>query len=225
MISVVVADDQELLRAGFRALLDSADDLHVVGEAGTGTQAVEQARLHRPDLVLMDVRMPVMDGLEATRQIVADESLVGVRVLILTTFEIDEYVAAALRAGASGFLVKDSKPAVLLDAVRTVAAGEALLSPGATRSLITRFLSQPTAVADTAGRLDALTDRERDVLRQVAVGLSNDEVAERLVLSRLTVKTHVSRILAKTGARDRAQLVVLAYETGLIRVGSVPLQP
>jgi DNA-binding NarL/FixJ family response regulator len=225
MISVVVADDQELLRAGFRALLDSAGDLHVVGEAGTGAHAVEQARRHRPDLVLMDVRMPVMDGLEATRRIVADEDLAGVRVLILTTFEIDEYVAAALRAGASGFLVKDSKPAVLLDAVRTVAAGEALLSPGATRSLITRFLSQPGSVADTAGRLDPLTDRERDVLRQVAMGLSNDEVAERLVLSRLTVKTHVSRILAKTGARDRAQLVVLAYETGLIRVGSVPLQP
>jgi DNA-binding NarL/FixJ family response regulator len=225
MVSVVVADDQELLRAGFRALLDSADDLRVVGEAGTGAEAVDRARQHKPDLVLMDIRMPVMDGLEATRRIAADPDLAGVRVLILTTFEIDEYVAAALRAGASGFLVKDSKPAVLLDAVRTVAAGEALLSPGATRSLIARFLSQPTALGDTEGRLAALTDRERDVLRLVAMGLSNDEVAERLVLSRLTVKTHVSRILAKTGVRDRAQLVVLAYETGLIVPGSLPREP
>jgi DNA-binding NarL/FixJ family response regulator len=225
MISVVVADDQELLRAGFRALLDSSDDLRVVGEAATGAEAVAQALAHRPDLVLMDIRMPVMDGLEATRRIVADERLAAVRVLILTTFEVDEYVAAALRAGASGFLVKDSKPGALLDAVRTVAAGEALLSPGATRTLITRFLSQPADVLDATGRLEPLTEREREVLRQVAMGLSNDEVADRLVLSRLTVKTHVSRILAKTGTRDRAQLVVLAYETGLVRAGSVPPQP
>jgi DNA-binding NarL/FixJ family response regulator len=224
-IRLVVADDQELVRAGLCALLDSADDLEVVGEAGTGAEAVARARTRRADLVLMDIRMPEMDGLEATRRIAADEALAGVRILILTTFEIDEYVAQALRAGASGFLVKDSKPQVLLDAVRTIAAGEALLSPKATRALITRYLSQPPAATDDGGRLTVLTDREREILAHLATGLSNDEIADRLVLSPLTVKTHVSRILAKTAARDRAQLVVLAYETGLIRPGRHPSQP
>jgi DNA-binding NarL/FixJ family response regulator len=218
-IRLVVADDQELVRAGLCALLDSADDLEVVGEARNGAEAVELARSRRADLVLMDIRMPIMDGLEATRRIASDERLAGVRILILTTFEVDEYVAQALRAGASGFLVKDVKPQGLLDAVRTVVAGDALLSPGATRALITRFLSQPEAVADSAGRLDVVSGREREVLGHIASGLSNEEIAEQLVLSPLTVKTHVSRILAKTGARDRAQLVALAYETGLIRPG------
>ncbi len=218
-VRVVVADDQELVRVGLCALLESDDDFEVVGEARDGAEALALVRERRADVVLMDIRMPVMDGLEATRRVVADETLAGVRVLVLTTFELDEYVAQAVRAGASGFLVKDIKPQVLLDAVRTVAAGEALLSPKATRALITRYLSQPPAVTDAYGRLAVLTQREREVLCHIASGLSNDEIAERLVLSPLTVKTHVNRILAKTASRDRAQLVILAYETGLIRPG------
>ncbi|HEX6445012.1 MAG TPA: response regulator transcription factor [Streptosporangiales bacterium] len=219
-IRVLLADDQELVRAGFRVLVDSADDLEVVGEAGNGHDAVRLVRERRADVVLMDIRMPGLDGIEATRRIAADESLAGVRVLVLTTFEIDEYVVAALHAGASGFLAKNAKPAVLLDAIRTVAAGEALLSPAATRAVITRFLDQPEPGGRVDGRAASLTDREREVLVQVGQGKSNAEIAEALVLSPLTVKTHVSRILTKTDARDRAQLVVLAYEAGLIRPGA-----
>ncbi|MQA79134.1 MAG: response regulator [Streptosporangiales bacterium] len=221
-IRVLLVDDQELVRAGFRVLVDSADDLEVVGEASNGLEALELTRTRRADLVLMDIRMPVMDGLEATERIAADETLAGVRVLVLTTFEIDEYVVRALRAGASGFLVKNVKPDVLLDAIRTVAGGEALLSPGATRAVITRFLDQPDPNDRAHERVAMLTDREREVLRQVGLGRSNDEIADDLVLSPLTVKTHISRILTKTEARDRAQLVVLAYETGTVRPGRQP---
>lgn len=219
MIRVLLADDQELVRAGFKVLVDSATDLEVVGEASDGVEAIELARNRRADVVLMDIRMPVLDGLEATKRIAADETLAGVRVLVLTTFEIDDYVVQALRAGASGFLVKNVKPDVLLDAVRTVAAGEALLSPGATKAVITRFLDLPGPDTYPIQRLAGLTEREREVLRQVGHGRSNDEIAEMFVLSPLTVKTHISRILTKTAARDRAQLVVLAYETGLVRPG------
>jgi DNA-binding NarL/FixJ family response regulator len=216
-IRVLVVDDQELVRAGLRALIDSADGLCVVGEAGDGAQAVDLARQRCADVVLMDIRMPLMDGLEATRRIAGDDTLDGVRILILTTFEIDEYVARALRAGASGFLAKDTKPQALLDAIRTVAAGEALLSPKATRALVTRYLALPEPGGDPGNRLAVLTGREREVLVLVAAGLSNEDIAGQLTLSRLTVKTHVSRILTKTGTRDRAQLVVLAYETGLVQ--------
>ena len=220
-IRVVLADDQALIRAGFRALIESADDLDVVGEAANGREAVELVRAAAADVVLMDIRMPVMDGLEATRTITGDASLVGVRVLILTTFELDENVLLALRAGASGFLSKGVEPHALLEAVRTVAAGEALLSPGATRSLITRFLSQPepSAPATSASALAVLTDREREVLALVATGLSNDDIATRLYVSPLTAKTHVNRAMTKLGVRDRAQLVIIAYETGLVRAG------
>jgi DNA-binding NarL/FixJ family response regulator len=220
-IRVVLADDQALIRAGFRALIESADDLEVVGEAADGRQAVSLARAAAADVVLMDIRMPVMDGLEATRTITADASLAHVRVLILTTFELDENVYLALRAGASGFLNKGVEPDALLDAVRTVAAGEALLSPGATRSLITRFLNEPEprGPVTTASALDVLTDREREVLALVASGLSNDDIATRLYVSPLTAKTHVNRAMTKLGVRDRAQLVILAYETGLVRAG------
>jgi DNA-binding NarL/FixJ family response regulator len=218
MIRVLLADDQTLIRAGFRVLVESATDLEVVGEATNGREAVEMARKLRADVVLMDIRMPDMDGIEATRQITADEDMAGVRVLILTTFEIDENVLRALRAGASGFLSKGVEPADLLDAIRLVAAGEALLSPKATRSLIARFLDQPEPGALHApARLDQLTDREREVLALVAGGLSNDEIAERLYVSPLTAKTHVNRAMTKLGARDRAQLVVIAYQTGLVR--------
>jgi DNA-binding NarL/FixJ family response regulator len=218
---VLLADDQALLRGTFRMLIDSTDDLEVVGEAANGREAVELAGALRADVLLMDIRMPELDGLAATRLICADEDLAGVRVLILTTFEIDEYVAEALRAGASGFLGKGMRPEELLAAVRTVAAGDSLLSPTATRSLITRFLAEPrlSAVADSA-RLDGLTPRERDVMGLVAVGLSNDQIAERLFVSPLTVKTHVSRAMTKLGARDRAQLVVIAYQCGLVLPGS-----
>jgi DNA-binding NarL/FixJ family response regulator len=219
-IRVLLADDQTLIRAGFKVLVDSAPDLEVVGEATTGREAVELARKFRADVVLMDIRMPEMDGIEATRLITADDDLAGVRVLILTTFEIDENVLRALRAGASGFLNKGVEPADLLDAIRVVASGEALLSPGATRSLIARFLSEPEpGPAPAPARLDVLTDREREVLTLVAYGLSNDEIAERLYVSPLTAKTHVNRAMTKLGARDRAQLVVIAYESGLIRPG------
>ena len=219
-VRVVLADDQALIRAGFRALIESADDLQVVGEAAHGGEAVELVRTTRADVVLMDVRMPVMDGLEATRTITADESLAGVRVLILTTFELEENVLLALRAGASGFLNKGVEPEALLDGIRTVAAGDALLSPGATRTLITRFLSAPESAAPQARpALDVLTEREREVLTLVAAGLSNDEIASRLYVSPFTAKTHVNRAMTKLGVRDRAQLVIIAYETGLVRPG------
>jgi len=218
-IRVVIADDQPLLRTGFKAILASAPDLDVVGEAGDGREAVRLAKSARADVVLMDVRMPVLDGLAATRQITADEDLSGVKVLILTTFEIDEYVFEALRAGASGFLGKSADAEELLAAVRTVHRGEALLSPAATRTLINRFLTAPAAprpMDDTARRaLEVLTDRERQATTLVAAGLSNDEIAARLVLSPATVKTHVNRAMVKVGARDRAQLVVFAHRCGL----------
>jgi DNA-binding NarL/FixJ family response regulator len=217
-VRVLLADDQPLLRGGFRVLIDSAPDLEVVGEAGTGREAVELARRSRADVVLMDIRMPDLDGLAATRLITGDEDLAGVRVLILTTFEIDEYVFQALRAGASGFLGKSAEPAELLDAIRVVHRGDALLSPAATRSLIVRYLSRPDHPETLAPqRLSALTDREREVLTFVASGLSNEDIAERLVVSPHTVKTHVNRAMTKLGAHDRAQLVVIAYETGLVR--------
>ncbi len=217
-IRVLLADDQPLLRGGFKVLIDSAPDLEVVGEAATGRQAVELARQTRTDVVLMDIRMPDLDGLAATRLITADEDLAGVRVLILTTFEIDEYVYRALRAGASGFLGKSAEPAELLDAIRLIDRGEALLSPAATRSLIARFLASPDhGDLPAPARLAALTDREREVLALVAEGLSNDDIAQRLFLSPQTVKTHINRAMAKLGAHDRAQLVVIAYQTGLVR--------
>jgi DNA-binding NarL/FixJ family response regulator len=218
-IRVVVADDQTLVRAGFRLLVDSASDLEVVGEAVDGAQAVALARQQRPEVVLMDIRMPTMDGLEATRQITADALLAGVRILMLTTFDLDEYVYQALRVGASGFLLKDTPPADLLAAIRVVAAGDALLAPGITRRLIAEFARRPDPRVAPAA-LDALTDRERVVLGLVAQGLSNAEIAQRLVVSSATSKTYVSRLLAKLGARDRAQLVAIAYETGLVTPGS-----
>ncbi|MEO8899818.1 MAG: response regulator transcription factor [Candidatus Dormibacter sp.] len=221
MIRVLLADDQALVRGGFRMLLESADDIEVVGEAGDGEQAVALVVATKPDVVLMDIRMPGTDGLEATRRIAADSELAGVRVLILTTFEADEYVYQALRAGASGFLVKDTEPAELLQAVRIIARGDSLLSPSVTRRLIADIVSRPAPTTSPADLSD-LTDREREVLVLVGGGLSNDEIAERLFLSPLTAKTHVSRIMSKLSARDRAQLVVTAYETGLVRAGSQP---
>jgi DNA-binding NarL/FixJ family response regulator len=218
MITVLLADDQALVRAGFRALLDAQDDIEVVGEASDGAEAARLAARHRPDVVLMDIRMPGLDGLEATRRIVADPALSGVRIVILTTFDLDEYVFAALRVGASGFLVKDTEPVDLLRGIRAVAAGDALLSPGVTRRLIAEFATRaraPQAPVELAG----LTDREREVMALVGAGLSNDEIAERLVVSPATAKTHVSRTMVKLGARDRAQLVVFAYEAGLVRPG------
>ena len=218
MIRVLLADDQELVRAGFRALLDAQRDLEVAGEAADGRQAVELTRKLRPDVVLMDIRMPVLDGLAATREIAADQGLAGVRIVILTTFELDEYVFEAIRSGAAGFLVKDTKPAALIEAVRVVACGEALLSPSITRRLIAEFAVRAKE-PPRAEVLDELTDREREVMALAASGLSNEEIAERLVVSPATAKTHVSRAMLKLGARDRAQLVVLAYETGLVRPG------
>jgi DNA-binding NarL/FixJ family response regulator len=217
VIRVLIADDQALIRAGFRVLLTSADDIAVVGEAADGAHAVELASRYNADVVLMDIRMPGVDGLEATRRISADESLDGVKVLILTTFESDEYVYQALEAGASGFLVKDTDPADLLQAVRVIARGDALLSPAITRRLIADIVSRHPYRASTAASLSELTDREREIMSHVATGLSNDEIAGRLHLSRLTVKTHVSRAMLKLGARDRAQLVVIAYQSGLVR--------
>jgi DNA-binding NarL/FixJ family response regulator len=219
-VRVVVADDQALVRAGFRLLVDSVPDLEVVGEAVDGTEAVEAARRERPDVVLMDIRMPRMDGLEATRQITADTTLAEVRVLMLTTFDLDEYVYQALRAGASGFLLKDTPPADLLAAIRVVASGDALLAPGITRRLIAEFARRPEPTEVPPAALAALTDREREVLGLVAHGLSNNEIAQRLVVSAATSKTYVSRLLAKLGARDRAQLVAIAYETGLVTPGA-----
>lgn len=217
---VLIADDQALLRAGFRALIDSADDLEVVGEASTGREALDLVRAGGVDVVLMDVRMPEMDGLAATRAITADPELGTVKVLILTTFELDEYVFQALRSGASGFLGKGVGPDELLDAIRLVDQGDSLLSPVATRALITRFLDRPERSEGAAPeRLRVLTPREQEVVALVALGLSNDELAEHLVVSPLTAKTHVNRAMTKLGARDRAQLVVIAYETGLVRPG------
>jgi DNA-binding NarL/FixJ family response regulator len=225
VIRVLLADDQKLIRAGFTVLLEAADDVTVVGEAVNGAQAVDLAKRERADVVLMDIRMPEVDGLEATRRIAADEDLAGVKVIILTTFETDEYVYQALRAGASGFLVKDCEPDDLLRAVRVVARGEALLSPSVTRRLIDNLAARMAAPERPARSLPGhdvakLTEREREILCLVAEGLSNDEIAARLYLSPLTTKTHVSRILAKLDARDRAQLVVIAYESGLVIPGA-----
>jgi DNA-binding NarL/FixJ family response regulator len=215
-VRVALADDQTLVRAGFRALLENADDIEVVGEAANGAEAVELARSARPDVVLMDIRMPLLDGLEATRRIVADELLAGVRVVVLTTFELDEYVFEALRAGASGFLLKDIDPADLRQAVRVVAGGDALLSPAVTRTLIQEFVARPAHQSVAPERLSALTDREREVMALVAEGLTNGEIGQRLFMSPATARTHVSRAMVKLGARDRAQLVVLAYQSGLV---------
>jgi DNA-binding NarL/FixJ family response regulator len=219
MIRVLLADDQALIRAGFRALLEHTSDITIVGEAADGEQAVSLAATTRPDIVLMDIRMPGTDGLEATRRIAAREDLASVRVLILTTFESDDYVYEALRSGASGFVVKDTDPADLVKAVRVIAAGDALLSPGVTRRLIADIAAKgrPAATDYPVGRL---TDRERQVLTLVGRGQSNDEIARTLILSPLTAKTHVSRIMTKLTARDRAQLVVIAYETGLVTAGA-----
>jgi DNA-binding NarL/FixJ family response regulator len=216
-VRVVLADDQTLVRSGFRALLERSDDIEVVGEATDGGEAVDVVRRTRPDVVLMDIRMPGVDGLEATRRITSYESLTDVRVIMLTTFELDEYVFDALHAGASGFLLKDVEPDALRDAVRVVAGGEALLSPSVTRRLIREFVAQPGRHRPPPERLDDLTEREREVMALVAQGLSNQEIAERLVISPATAKTHVSRTMMKLRIHDRAQLVVLAYETGLVR--------
>ncbi|HVU90921.1 MAG TPA: response regulator transcription factor [Jatrophihabitans sp.] len=220
MIRVLLADDQPLVRAGFAMLLTSEPDMEVVGEVDDGAAALAQVRELRPDVVLMDIRMPGMDGLEATRRIAGDDSLAGVRILILTTFELDEYVFEALRSGASGFLVKHTQPAELIHAVREVAAGEALLSPSVTRRLIAEFASRPTRPAQTPPSMAVLTEREREVVALVAQGLTNDEIAGELVLSPATARTHVSRAMVKLQARDRAQLVVFAYQSGLVRPGS-----
>ena len=218
MIRVVVADDQALVRGGFRVLVDSADDLAVVGEAADGAEAVELVVREHPDVVLMDIRMPTMDGLEATRRIVASAS--ATRVLVLTTFDLDEYVYAALKAGASGFLLKDTPPNDLLSGIRPVARGDALLSPSITQQLIREYVNRPDSPALTPPTLDGLTDRELEVLILVAKGWSNVEVAERLYITSATTKSHVSRLLMKLGARDRAQLIVMAYEVGLVSPSS-----
>lgn len=219
MIRVVLADDQALLRNGFRVLLSSAPDIEVVGEAGTGGEALAVARAERADVILMDIRMPQMDGLEATRRIAADEDLAGVRVLVLTTYEEDDYLFAALRAGASGLLTKDVEVEDLVRAIHVVARGDALLSPVVTRRLIASIVERPEPPDASAADLAALTQREREVMALVARGMSNDEIATTLFLSPLTAKTHVSRAMTKLGVRDRAQLVVLAYETGLVTPG------
>ncbi len=218
MIRVLLADDQVLVRAGFRALLDAQDDIEVAGEAGDGNQAVRLTRELIPGVVLMDIRMPGTDGLAATRQITADPQLAGTRVVILTTFELDEYVFEAIRSGASGFLVKDTEPDELVQAVRVVAGGDALLSPSVTRRLIAEFAARAREPHDPGG-LEKLTDREQEVLALVGTGLSNNEIAKRLYVSPATAKTHVSRAMIKLRARDRAQLVVIAYEQGLVRPG------
>ncbi|GAA3256487.1 response regulator transcription factor [Nonomuraea helvata] len=220
MIRVLLADDQTLVRAGFRSILSDEDDFEIVAEAANGAAAVAGAREHRPDVVLMDIRMPELDGLEATRQITADARLEGVKVIILTTFDLDDYVYAALQAGASGFLVKDTEPAELIHAVRVVARGDALIAPSITRRLIAEFAGRVKR-PEPGPELNALTEREREVMALVAGGLSNDEIAARLVLSPATAKTHVSRIMTKLSVRDRAQLVIIAYEAGMIVPGWV----
>jgi DNA-binding NarL/FixJ family response regulator len=218
VIRVAIADDQQLIRGGFRSLLESEDDIDVVGEAGTGVEAVALVTAQRPDVVLMDIRMPDGDGLWATEQIAADPALAGTHIVIVTTFELDEYVGQAIRAGASGFLVKDTEPVELIRAVRVVAGGDALLSPGVTKRLLERIAGDLREAPDTA-QLNVLTDREREVLGLVGLGLTNDEIGRELFLSPLTAKTHVSRIMSKLAARDRVQLVVVAYETGLVIPG------
>ena len=218
MIRVVIADDQQLIRAGFRSLLEAEPDIEIVGEAGTGAEAVSVVTRTRPDVVLMDIRMPDGDGLWATEQLVAKKELAETHIVIVTTFELDEYVGRAIRAGASGFLVKDTEPAEFIRAVRVVAAGDALLSPGVTRRLLERISSQLHEAPD-ASVLVAITEREREVLALVGRGMTNDEIGRELFLSPLTAKTHVSRIMSKLAARDRVQLVVVAYETGLVRPG------
>jgi DNA-binding NarL/FixJ family response regulator len=215
-IRVLVADDHALVRGSFRVLVDTATDLTTIGEAATGSEAVELARRERPDIVLMDIRMPGMDGIEATRRITSAPETTAVRVLILTTFDIDEYVFAALRAGASGFLLKDTPPADLLAAIRIVAAGDALLAPTVTRRLIAEFTRRPQPPVRPMPALDEITERERDVLTLVGLGLSNTEIASQLHVSLSTAKTHIGRLLTKLGARDRAQLVIAAYDTGLV---------
>ncbi|MFK0249368.1 response regulator [Amycolatopsis azurea] len=215
-IRVVLADDQALVRAGFRVLLETEDGFEVCAEAGDGEQAVAAAAEHKPDIVVMDIRMPGVDGLEATRRITAHPELTGVKVLVLTTFDVDEYVYEALRAGASGFLLKDTDPVELLRALKVVAAGEALLAPTVTRRLIAEFVDRPENRRIDVSAVREITDREREVLGLVAGGMSNDEIAAHLVISTATARTHVSRIMTKIGARDRAQLVVLAYESGLV---------
>ena len=218
MIRVAIADDQQLIRGGFRSLLESENDIEVVGEAGTGVEAVALVTAQRPDVVLMDIRMPDGDGLWATEQIAADPALVNTHIVIVTTFELDEYVGQAIRAGASGFLVKDTEPVELIRAVRVVAGGDALLSPGVTKRLLERISGDLRETPDAA-QLSVLTDREREVLGLVGLGLTNDEIGRSLFLSPLTAKTHVSRIMSKLAARDRVQLVVVAYETGLVVPG------
>ena len=221
MIRVLLADDQALVRAGFKALLDARNDIEVVGEAANGVEAITLAKSLTPDVLLIDIRMPELDGLQATRQIAADPGLCGLRIVILTTFELDEYLFDALRYGASGFLVKDTEPADLVTAVRVVASGDALISPSMTRRLVTEYTTRAKEPQKTA-TLGELTTREREVMALVAGGLSNDEIAARLYLSPATARTHVSRAMTKLGARDRSQLVVIAYETGLVRPGWNP---
>ena len=216
MTSVLVVDDQDLVRIGLRTLIENEDDLEFAGEAADGLAAVSSVAEHRPDVVLMDVRMPGVDGLEATRRITADPELAGTRIIVLMTFELDEYVFEALRNGASGFLLKDTAPADLLQAIRLVADGDALLSPSVTRKVVREFATRPSRTLQPHPRLHSLTDREREVVGLVAEGLSNEEIAARLVVSPATARTHVSRAMVKLGARDRAQLVVFAYQSGLI---------
>ena len=215
MIRVLLADDQALIRSGIRSLLDAEDDIEVIAEAANGQQAVALAGEHRPDIALVDIQMPVLDGIEATRKIVANERLADVRVVILTNYGLDEYIFRALRAGASGFLLKDTQPADLLQALRVVVRGDALLSPAITRRLISEFVARPADARAAAG-MESLTNREREVVAMAAHGLSNDEIAAAMVLSPTTAKTHVSRAMIKLGARDRAQLVVFAYQAGLV---------
>ncbi len=216
MIGVLIADDQDLVRIGLRALIDAEDDMRVAGEAADGLAAVALARQTRPEIILMDVRMPGIDGIEATRRLAADATMSATRVIVLTTFELDEYVFDALRHGASGFLTKDTKPGELLRAIRLVAAGEALLSPSVTRRVVREFASRPSRARKPHPQLDTLTDREKEIVGLVGEGLSNDDIAERLVVSPATARTHVSRAMVKLGARDRAQLVVFAYQSGLV---------